>query len=126
MSGQDNTDLDKTLDYFDSLPKWQDKSHVMITGAFGGNVSQEFANYNSCWKRSHRQIAFIGDVGMVLYLAPGKHILHAAKNLKCGILPLGEVCEEITTKGLKWNLSTFLPPQPVPLGSILTSAPDVL
>jgi len=105
MSGQDNTDLDKTLDYFESIDIWQSKSHVMITGANGGNISQEFANYNSCWSRPHRQIAFIGDTGIILYLAPGKHTIHAAKDLKCGILPVGEPCAEITTTGLKWDLS---------------------
>jgi thiamine pyrophosphokinase len=103
-SSQDDTDLDKTLAYFDSLPQFASSTHIMITGALGGNVSQEFANYHSCWKHNKRQIAFIADSGLVLYLAPGRHLIRSAMGLKCGILPLGEPCATITTTGLKWNL----------------------
>jgi len=41
-------------------------------------------------------------------LRPGKHQIIRNKKFErklCGIVPLGEKCESITTKGLKYNLN---------------------
>lgn len=111
-SGQDDTDLEKTLNLVDTLDL--PSNSIVITGCNGGNIGQELANYHACWKHSHRQIALISEAGVVMYLAPGRHRIHAAADFKCSILPLGEPCASITTTGLKWNLGTqkncdFLP-----------------
>lgn len=113
--GQDDTDLDKALNYYNGLPQFTYQHFLMITGATGGNVSQEFANYNVCWRFPQRQIGFLSDSGVVLYLAAGKHEIHAAAGFKCGIIPLGEPCASITTRGLRWNLGAFFRP---PFGNI--------
>lgn len=103
-TGQDNTDLEKTLDFLDSLKF--DRNFVLLTGCSGGNIGQEFANYHACWKHAHRQMAFVSEAGVAMYLASGKHRIVSAPGLKCSILPLGEPCASITTTGLKWNLGT--------------------
>lgn len=40
----------------------------------------------------------------------GKHSIDVSvgyEGVKCGLLPIGGKCDEVTTNGLKWNLSKF-------------------
>lgn len=88
------------------MTEFAHQKHIMLTSITGGNISQELANYHSCWKHQERQIAFVSDCGLILHLVPGKHVIRSAIGLKCGIIPIGEPCKSITTTGLKWNLGT--------------------
>jgi thiamine pyrophosphokinase len=75
----------------------------VVVGGLGGNLSQELSNFN-CMFQHQFKIIFVSDVNIVFLLKEGHHIIHCFPNLKCGLIPLGGPCQEITTEGLKWNL----------------------
>jgi thiamine pyrophosphokinase len=93
----------KRIDEIEELCYTQDVLFVVM-GGLGGNLSQELSNFN-CMFQHPFKIIFVSDINIVFLLKPGHHIVHCFPNLKCGLIPLGGPCEEITTEGLKWNLS---------------------
>ena len=112
---QDNTDLDKAIDLLDFFHSsvcfpslaigLYNQSDVAVFGAFGGNIGQEMANFNSLYrKQKEYKTVLVGDESIAMHLPPGLHHIRALEGLKCSILPFGSKCDSISTTGLKWNL----------------------
>jgi thiamine pyrophosphokinase len=102
---QDTTDLEKVMQLFEEseVNRVIKDSLLVVLGGLGGNLSQELANFN-CMFQHRFKIIFASDVNIVFLLKEGHHVIHCLPNLKCGLIPLGGPCEDITTEGLKWNL----------------------
>ena len=97
---------------------------VVIIGSTGGRVDQSISLFHILYKYSpffHRMIYF-GESSNAFVLSPA--CLHTIKPVDpvtitlptgrtksyiegptCGLLPVGNKVDEITTTGLKWNLS---------------------
>ena len=91
-------------------------SNVLVLGAFGGRLDHEMANLNSAvrWSKSNKAgpivspLTLLSEHSIAYVLAPGTHNIYPDLSLEgptCGLIPLGETCESITTTGLKWNLN---------------------
>lgn len=101
---QDSTDLDKALVATRSAGFKQ----VVVAGqfsGFGGRIDHTFGIANSLFAASLEDIAVVSDDSYLVLLRPGKHKLHGPSNAHCGLVPLGEPCERITTKGLRWDMT---------------------
>jgi len=131
---QDTNDLDKALKAVHRLigtrndggntpkdvniyaPSREKKICVCVYGAFGGRLDQSMASFQALYKWSH---AF--NYNLILYteencacLLPARvdNLIHIDQNLEgptCGLIPLGSPCENVSTKGLKWNLDGNTP-----------------
>lgn len=106
---QDRNDLQKCLDV---IAKNETKSnHVILAGVLGGRFDHELAAVNvALLALKHHQfesVTLISHENLVSVLLPGKNVLNNDLEIQgptCGVIPLGEPCQKITTKGLKWNL----------------------
>jgi len=86
-------------------------SHVtlnVVFGGLGGNFSQLMSNFVPAMVRPKRRVAYADKNNVVLVLHPGEHHIVAPIGTRCGLLPLGTQCRKITTKGLKWELGTWM------------------
>lgn len=77
---------------------------VVILGSLGGNFTQSLSNLNVLFLYPKKKIFFLSEENLLFLLRPGKHTIHAIKNTKVGLIPLGNIVENITTTGLQWNL----------------------
>ncbi|XP_049848570.1 thiamin pyrophosphokinase 1-like [Schistocerca gregaria] len=109
---QDKTDIDKALDFLNSDDEGsgeprstKNSKDIVLTGVFGGNISQELGNLHSCWGIVNKQITLIGCNNLCLILQRGLHKIHTPVGMKCGIIPLGSPVDFVKSSGLKWNLN---------------------
>ena len=127
---QDYNDVDKSLkyakSYYDSL---NDNSNVVIVivGAFGGRFDQEIASLHVLykWNSVFHRIVLMDNENMACLLSPGKHDLLLIKGIEgptCGLLPVGGKVNNISTKGLKWNLNN----QSLSLDGLVSSSNHIL
>jgi thiamine pyrophosphokinase len=97
---QDNTDLEKGLDYLVS----RRIRKVSIIGATGRRIDFTFGNMSVVWNYAHRMdIAFIGDGWIAKPVQSGKRI-KARPGTTISLIPFGR-CSGITLKGLRYPLT---------------------
>ncbi|KAL8006698.1 putative vacuolar protein sorting-associated protein [Plasmopara halstedii] len=113
-SDQNSNDLDKCLQliYQQQTESDDRKFSVMIFGAMGGRFDQEMQNINALfkWKDKFEQMVLLSDDTTARLLEPNvRHIItpnFRFETRTCGLIPIAGTCKDITTSGLKWNLSS--------------------
>ncbi|OQR96497.1 thiamin pyrophosphokinase, partial [Thraustotheca clavata] len=114
---QDSNDLDKCMALLETLQSQMDtgkgeKLNVLVLGAMGGRFDQEMQNINALyrWSKVFARMTLYSDCTSAMLLWPGKHSIRPNFDIEtrtCGLIPIGGTCNELTTEGLKWNLSKF-------------------
>ena len=119
---QDRHDLDKTLQHVHdnrssilndtgTTGHSNKKMCVLVLGALGGRFDHDMANINTLfkWTKHFDSLTLFSNENMVQLLEPGRHVIIPDRNLEegptCGLIPIGLPVDNITTNGLKWNLS---------------------
>ncbi|XP_077993715.1 thiamine pyrophosphokinase 1-like [Glandiceps talaboti] len=84
---------------------------IVVIGAFGGRMDHVMANINTLYiatELTDVPVYLVGEKNLMCLLNTGQHTLEVDTGLEshsCGLVPLGEPCHNVTTTGLKWNLS---------------------
>ena len=99
VTRQDNTDLEKALDFVAA----EHPSRVMIAGATGGRVDFTLGNLAVFWNYTDRlPITFAGDGWRAVPV--GRRLkARAARGVTVSLVPFGD-CAGITLRGLKYGL----------------------
>ena len=113
-SCQDSNDLDKCIMTIkkEALNRTEGSimnNDIIVVGAFGGRLDQEMANLNVAvrWSSTFNIVLF-SKYSMARILPAGFHEIVPHRGLEkstCGLIPLGHPCEQVSTTGLKYNLS---------------------
>ncbi|XP_063409454.1 thiamin pyrophosphokinase 1-like isoform X2 [Mytilus trossulus] len=107
---QNFTDFTKALKVASDKIKEKEIKVVIVLGSFGGRLDHMFANINSVYEASEitdAQIILLSVDTVAFLLQPGHHSISVdprACGEWCGLIPVGEPCNSVTTTGLKWNL----------------------
>ena len=112
------TDSEKSLMHFEDeiliktggkLPK------VIILGAFGGRMDHTLYNLHLLWKKITQpelkyDLFMFDDLNLVTGIKAGKTLIkypiNFTKQKGCGLVTMGK-CDNISTKGLKYNMGTL-------------------
>eukprot|EP00440_Ansanella_granifera_P024429 gb/GFBE01026532.1/.p1 GENE.gb/GFBE01026532.1/~~gb/GFBE01026532.1/.p1 ORF type:complete len:257 (+),score=22.46 gb/GFBE01026532.1/:1-771(+) len=106
---QDSTDLEKALSVVESLGC----DRVLVAGKFAGvegRLDHTFGVFNALHKFLSKglHVALVSDDCCCFLLGPGEHEIHvtgaADSTTHCGLVPLGGLCESISTRGLQWDM----------------------
>jgi thiamine pyrophosphokinase len=101
---------------------------VMVVGAMGGRFDQEMQSINMLFKWQHKfqQMVLLSDETTARLLEPGvRHVIDpnfAFEGRTCGLIPVAGACKEVTTAGLKWNLT---PGMETGFGGLISSSNHV-
>lgn len=111
---QDCNDLDKSLRWLAEQLGVKAAQHtVLVLGPAGGRFDQMVANINALysWQGKFHRLLLVDAHSTVELLEA--NVLHHMEPLLtmevqegqyCGLLPVGQAVERVTTTGLKWNL----------------------
>ena len=83
---------------------------IVVIGGFGGRIDQTLGNLNTlfCHAQEDGQMIWLDDRNVIIALSSGRHRISIDRSRDgpiCGLIPIGVPVEEVTTSGLKWNLS---------------------
>ncbi|GAB1600357.1 thiamin pyrophosphokinase 1-like [Argonauta hians] len=110
---QNETDFTKCLRIVFGLINHVQVERIIVLVGFQGRVDQQFANFNTLY--TFRNLGYdkfvpiymMSETDLVCLLRTGKNRIEVASEIRdgnCGLIPLGQPCTNITTRGLKWNL----------------------
>ncbi|XP_077297064.1 thiamine pyrophosphokinase 1-like [Arctopsyche grandis] len=116
---QDETDFTKAIRALSEqcLQRNIEIDTIFVICQSSGRIDQIMANINTLYEivklklcnESITTCLFSND-SFTWLLQPGKHVINVpdalktSKNAWCGLVPIGEKCDNLSTTGLKWNL----------------------
>ncbi|GMF23087.1 unnamed protein product [Phytophthora lilii] len=132
---QNTNDLDKCLQLIYQQQEQHCKTQntderfsVMVFGAMGGRFDQEMQSINALfrWNGKFQQMVLMSDETTARLLVPdARHVIKPNFHFEtrtCGLIPVAGTCKEVTTAGLKWNLS---PGMETGFGGLISSSNHV-
>ncbi|GFN89723.1 thiamin pyrophosphokinase 1-like protein [Plakobranchus ocellatus] len=108
---QDETDFTKCLRIVCQRLKSNQVSHIVALGGFGGRIDHSLANISTLYTAktlSDVPLMLLSRSSVACLLDKGEHTLLCDTGLEgdwCGLIPVGQPADHVTTTGLKYNLT---------------------